>query len=107
VDYFGLLPFEPQVDRRDLRDRPRDADRMSRAHLLGHLCRERRAHLLGCAPRIPREALGQAHAPQVVALVEGNAFFASDDELRRAAADVDDQRLVLEVAAGRHPAERQ
>ena len=67
---------------------------------------ERRADVRRAGVEVVAEPLGHAHAAEVEARVERDAVGASEHELRRAAADVDDERVLLDRAAGRHPAKR-
>ncbi len=57
----------------------------------------------GRSAEVGAEALGEADAAQVEARVEGDAGGAAEDELGRAAADVDDNRSRRNIASGGTP----
>ena len=59
----------------------------------------------GRRAEVGAEALGEADAAQVEARVEGDAVGAAEDELGRAAADVDDNRSRRDIASGGDSAE--
>jgi hypothetical protein len=116
VDPVAVVLVQPEVERGEVRDRPRHAD--DGMHIAPQLVRyplfeERpgrgRALLqLAGGGRIRVEVtLGQAHGADVETVVPADAVGAAEDELGGAAADVEDDRAGVERAVGGDAAERQ
>ena len=88
VDELGILLVQAEVERGERRDRPRDADRARPDS--SSIGGEDVANMCGSRLEVGGEALGEADAAEVEARVERDAFGTAEDELGRAAADVDD-----------------
>src|SRR5215211_290455 len=73
----------------------------------GHALGERGADIRGSSRRVSGKTLREANAAEVVALVKGHAARPPEDQLGRAAADIDDERVLLNRPAGGDAAERE
>ena len=114
VHELGDLFLQPEVERGERRHRAGHADRVLRPDVLRDPRGEERAHVPSAGvDLLPRrrigreEALGQAHAAEVEAVVKGDAVRPAGDQLRRSAPHVHDERRFVEPAIGRDPAEVQ
>ena len=114
VHPVGVVLRQPEVERGERGDRPGDADRGPWADFAWDALREQGAH--GCSARLElllrwrirmEEPLGEADAAEIEAVVEAKPVRPSDDELGRAAADVDHQRVLGDLPARRGAAKRQ
>src|SRR2546423_6350116 len=107
MDLVGVVLGEPEIERGERGDRPGDADRCSWADVLRdavceqltHRCAARVELLAGRRIRV-EEALGQADAAEVEAVMKPEAVRPTDDEFGRAAPDVDHERVFRHLSAG-------
>jgi hypothetical protein len=97
VDPLRVVFLESEVEGGKRRDRAGDADRA-----LSVQRGEEGSHIRTGGVRVVAEALGQAHGADVEARAPGRG-----DQLGRAAADVDDDRVWVEAAAAGDAAQRQ
>ena len=104
VDPVSVVLVQPEVDRGEACDRPRDADRVVDDEILG----DRGGDVPGTRAELGRrrriaaeEALGQPDGADVDALPRVETVRTGDDELGGAAADVEDERRALEPPVAR------
>ena len=111
VDALAVVALEPEVERGERRDRAGDADRRSRgrADLVGDALHEQRADGARATSELVRrrrvrgeEPLGVADGAELEADME-----VVEDQLGRAAADVDHERPRPQLASGGDAAPRQ
>src|SRR5918994_1161660 len=104
VDLLAVVRVEPEVERGDGRDRARYADGATRLERRFRPSSGRGARVeLPARRRIgSEEALGEAHGADVEARP-----LVAEHELRRAAADVDDEGCTVERSPGGDPAQRE
>src|SRR5438132_9319959 len=87
VHALGVVLDEAEVERRQRRHRSRDADRLADAEL-----GQSGTQVCGTGVDVVPEPLRHTDAPDVEAAVELDAARPADDQLRRAAADIDHER---------------
>ena len=112
VNLLGVVLCELEIKGGERGDRPGDADRGVRANVGRHALREQCAHsfcarieLLARGRIRVEEALSEADATEVEAVVEAEACRPADDEFGGAAADVDHERVGSHVPPERDATE--
>ena len=109
VDPVAVVLLHAELDRGQAGDRPRDADRVVDDEIL----RDRGRDMPGAAPSWPRTADRRAGTARSAGRSRCRCCTATadrrgrDDELGRAAADVEDERRALEPPVARDAAKRQ
>ncbi len=101
VHALGVVLDEAEIERRERRHRAGDTDGAMRLEV-----GERRADVRRAGVEIVAEPLGHAHAAELEARVKRDAVRPAEHELRRAAADVHDERVFLDRPARGHSAKR-